>query len=186
MPGPVTRQTTRVRSFRVGRWPAPDSQRGHMVIDALVRARLLGMQLLTLEARVIVETNGDRAAASSLHASSQAPSGRDLEPSEPELSPGLGSRYARAIELLDQGTKTLDCVSGSAPRQRAAPASSLAGRPRAQTAVATGTANSPSRCGGRSTRTTDSRSAGSVRAMTATIIFVSLRLTGRCGVPGGM
>ncbi len=55
-----------------------------------------------------------------------------------------------------------------------------------QVAVATGTANRPSRCGGRSQRMTDSRSAGSVRAMTATIIFVSLRLTGRCGMPGGM
>jgi hypothetical protein len=79
-----------------------------MVIRALVRARLLGVQLLTLEARVVVDTDGDRPAASPLHASYQPPSGRVLEPSGPELSSGLGSTYARAIELLEQGTKTLD------------------------------------------------------------------------------
>jgi hypothetical protein len=79
-----------------------------MVINALVRARLLGMQLLTLEARVIVETDGDRPATPALYAYSGAPSGRGLEPSGPALPSDLGSGYARAIELLEQGTKTLD------------------------------------------------------------------------------
>lgn len=92
----------------MGSWPGPNSQQGNTVIHAEVRARLLGMQLLTLEARVIVESDVVPRAASSLHASFQAPTNRGYEPSAVELSSGLGARYARAIELLEQGTKTLN------------------------------------------------------------------------------
>jgi hypothetical protein len=82
-----------------------------MVIRALIRARLLGMQLLTLEARVVVETaegRPGRPAPLSLYVPAQAPSSPGLEPGGLELSPGLGSGYGRAIELLEQGAKTLD------------------------------------------------------------------------------
>jgi hypothetical protein len=68
------------------------------------------MQLLTLEARVVVETaegRPGRPAPLSLYVPAQAPSGRGIEPPGSDPSPGLGSRYGRAIELLEQGAKTL-------------------------------------------------------------------------------
>ncbi len=55
-----------------------------------------------------------------------------------------------------------------------------------QPAAATGMSRRSSRWSGSSITTTDSCSAGSVRATTAIIVSVWLRLTGRCGVPGGM
>lgn len=87
-----------------------------MVIRALVRARLLGMQLLTLEARVVVGTeNGRQPVTSSLIDPSYAPSGRGLQPPRTELvSSGSGTGFARAIELLDQGAETLDRIRRAA------------------------------------------------------------------------
>jgi hypothetical protein len=81
-----------------------------MVIRALVRARLLGMQLLTLEASVVVATDdGNWPATSSLILSPHNPTGRDLRSLNPGLAPsGSGTMYARAIELLEQGTDTLE------------------------------------------------------------------------------
>ena len=91
-----------------------------MVIRALVRARLFGMQLLTLEARVVVGTDdGNWPANSSLILSPHNPTGRNLRSLRPELAPtgsgrpelaptGSGTMYARAIELLEQGTDTLE------------------------------------------------------------------------------
>jgi hypothetical protein len=81
-----------------------------MVIRALVRARLFGMQLLTLEARVVVGTDdGNWPATSSLILSPHNPTGRNLRSLRPELAPtGSGTMYARAIELLEQGTDTLE------------------------------------------------------------------------------
>ena len=81
-----------------------------MVIRAIVRARLLGMQLLTLEARVVVGTDdGNWSATSSLILSPHNPTGQDLRSLRPELTPsGSGTVYARAIELLEQGTDTLE------------------------------------------------------------------------------
>lgn len=81
-----------------------------MVIRALVRARLLGMQLLTLEARVVVGTDDENwPATSSLILSPHNPTGRNLRSLRPELAPtGSGTMYARAIELLEQGTDALE------------------------------------------------------------------------------
>jgi hypothetical protein len=81
-----------------------------MVIRALVRARLLGLHLLTLEARVVVGTeDGNWPTTSSLALSPLQPGGSDLRASAPELAPsGSGAMYARAIELLEQGADTLE------------------------------------------------------------------------------
>ena len=81
-----------------------------MVIRALVRARLFGMQLLTLEAHVVVGTDdGDRPATSALNLPPHNPAGRDLRSLKRDLAPsGSGTMYARAIELLEQGTDTLE------------------------------------------------------------------------------
>ena len=81
-----------------------------MVIRALVRARLFGVQLLTLEASVVVGTDdGNWPATSSLLLSPDNPTGQDLRSLRPELAAsGSGTMYARAIELLEQGTDTLE------------------------------------------------------------------------------
>ncbi len=87
-----------------------------MVIDALVRARLLGLQLLTLEARVIVGT-GDgphRVVRPPLvYSVADQP-----DPRSPALAPGpAGHTYlpaapapglARAVQLVEQGADTLE------------------------------------------------------------------------------
>jgi hypothetical protein len=83
-----------------------------MVIRALVRARLLGMQLLTLEACVVVGTgNGSRTVAPPLILSPRGPGagGSGSRSSGPGLaSSGSGRGLVRAIELLAQGTETLE------------------------------------------------------------------------------
>jgi hypothetical protein len=109
-PGTAERQKVPARSFWLRRRPGHDSQRGDMVIRALVRARLFGMQLLTLEARVVVGTDdGNWPANSSLILSPHNPTGRNLRSLRPELAPtGSETMYARAIELLEQGTDTLE------------------------------------------------------------------------------
>ena len=66
-----------------------------MIIHALVRARLLGMQLLTLEARVIVDDE-------------DASSRRPPPSPRPELACGPGSEYERAVKLLEQGARALN------------------------------------------------------------------------------
>ncbi len=109
-PGTVGWQKAPARSFRLRRRPGHNSQQGDMVIRALVRARLFGMQLLTLEARVVVGTDdGNWPATSSFILSPHNPAGRSLRSLRPELAPtGSGTMYARAIELLEQGTDTLE------------------------------------------------------------------------------
>jgi hypothetical protein len=83
-----------------------------MVIRALVRARLLGMQLLTLEARVVVGTeNSHQPVIASLSRPSYDFSDGGLQsPRTNVVSPGSGTAFARAVELLDQGTETLDRI----------------------------------------------------------------------------
>lgn len=85
-----------------------------MVIRALVRARLLGMQLLTLEARVVVGTeNSHQPVMSSLIRPSYDRSDRGLQPPRTEVvSSGSGTGFARAIELLAQGTERLTASAG--------------------------------------------------------------------------
>jgi hypothetical protein len=81
-----------------------------MVIRALVRARLLGIQLLTLEACVVVGTsNGSRTVGPSLILSPHGPGGPGSRSSGPGLAlSGPGPGLARAIELLAQGTEMLE------------------------------------------------------------------------------
>jgi hypothetical protein len=81
-----------------------------MVIRGVVRARLLGMQLLTLDARVVVGTdNGDRPVISSLIFPPHDPSGPDVRPPRPKrVSSGSGTGFARATELLEQSTEALE------------------------------------------------------------------------------
>jgi hypothetical protein len=109
-PGTAERQKAPARSFWSRRRPEHSSQQGDIVIRALVRARLFGMQLLTLEARVVVGTDdGNWPAASSLILSPHNRGGRNLRSLRPELAlTGSGTMYARAIELLEQGTDALE------------------------------------------------------------------------------
>jgi hypothetical protein len=101
---------TPARSFWLRRRREGYPNRGDMVIRALVRARLLGLQLLTLEARVVVETgNSQRPVAPSLVLSPSARSGRGLQSTSSELAfPEAVTEFARAIELLEQGSDTLE------------------------------------------------------------------------------
>jgi hypothetical protein len=81
-----------------------------MTIQALVRARLFGMQILTLEARVVVGTDdGLPAVIPPLILSQHGPSISSPRSSQPGLaSAGSGTRLVRAIELLAQGLDTLE------------------------------------------------------------------------------
>jgi hypothetical protein len=81
-----------------------------MVIRALVRARLLGMQLLTLEARVVVGTDGgSHTVASPLVLSPHRPGGPGSRyPGRGLASSGSVPGLVRAIDLLEQGTETLE------------------------------------------------------------------------------
>jgi hypothetical protein len=98
------------RLFRLRKYPGRNPQQGDMVIRGVVRARLLGMQLLTLEARVVVGTgNGDRSVVSSLILSPHDPSGPDVRSPRPKrVATGSGTGFAHAIELLEQSTETLE------------------------------------------------------------------------------
>jgi hypothetical protein len=112
------------RHNRAGRDPhraGRDPQEGDMVIDALVRARLLGLQLLTLEARVVVGTpdRPRRVVRSPLvYSVADQP-----DPRAPVLAPGPGedsftyaaaapaagtARLTRAVQLVEQGADTLE------------------------------------------------------------------------------
>jgi hypothetical protein len=81
-----------------------------MVIQALVEARLLGLKILTLDACVVVGTdNGRPAMTSPLIVSAAEPAAVDAEPSRPVAgTSGSVPAYARAMELLEQGTEALD------------------------------------------------------------------------------
>ena len=97
-----------------------------MEIRALVRARLLGLQILTLDAQVAVETEGGRPAAHRrpallLRASRTGISGPPpamsgpppamsdpLADPEPGPEPGPGPLLARAVRLLEQSAETIE------------------------------------------------------------------------------
>jgi hypothetical protein len=80
-----------------------------MVIRALVRARLLGMQILTLEAHVVVGADdGPSAIVPPLTVSPSEPGSLSPQSPRPRLAsadsvPGV----ARALELLEQSTEAL-------------------------------------------------------------------------------
>jgi hypothetical protein len=81
-----------------------------MTIRALVRARLFGMRILTLEARVVVGMHdGLPAVMPPLILSPHGPSTSDPRSSQSGLaSAGTGPGLVRAIELLAQGMDTLE------------------------------------------------------------------------------
>lgn len=78
------------------------------IIAAFVRARLLGIQILTLDARVAL-VPADRAGelpAAAARAKSRTISTRERNPN------GYGADLADAVRLLDEGTKALEEVRG--------------------------------------------------------------------------
>ena len=89
--------------------PASLPRPGDMGIRALVRARLLGLQILTLDAQVIVAKQPPEAASPALagpserlgRSAAQALAGRVPEPRS-------GNRLAHAAVLLEQGAQTLE------------------------------------------------------------------------------
>jgi hypothetical protein len=98
--------------------PAPDSQRGDLVIRAFVLAKLLGIRLLTLEARVVAGPDNSYRAATPARAI-HSTAGPDLPAARPGLpaawptAPGQASlppasgQLARAVALVEQGARTL-------------------------------------------------------------------------------
>jgi hypothetical protein len=104
-----------VREHRSPRLRKRDGQRkpssGDMVIRALVRARLFGVQLLTLEARVVVRPDdGDWTVVPSLVFSPREPLGGDPRSAKRGPVPSLVSEptLERAIALVEQSAGTLE------------------------------------------------------------------------------
>lgn len=81
-----------------------------MVIRGLIRARLLGVQLLIIEARVVVGADdGYRPFALPVVLSPHEPIELDQQSARPgRVTSGSEARFARAIELLDQGIDALE------------------------------------------------------------------------------
>lgn len=109
-PGTAGGNKAPARPFQLRKYPGHNPQQGDMVIRGVVRARLLGMQLLSLEACVVVGTgNGDRPVISSQILPPHDPSGPDVRPPRPKRVPtGSGTGFAHAIELLEESTETLE------------------------------------------------------------------------------
>lgn len=107
---PQETQGPAARSFWLRRRPGDEAQQGDMVIQARVRARVLGMQLLTLEAHVVVGTeNGQRPVVSPFIRASNEPSAMGHRSGPAELmSSGPQSSFVQAMELLQQGADTLE------------------------------------------------------------------------------
>jgi hypothetical protein len=92
--------------------------RGDMVIGAFVLARLLGLRLLTLEARVVVrDDDRDAAGSGPLVMAQLTPDLPALSPAWPErpdppgwlgLASGESDPLARAVQLVQQGADTLE------------------------------------------------------------------------------
>lgn len=110
LPSTAKGRVSPARSLRLRRVPGQDRQHGEMVIEALVEARLLGLKILTLEARVVVGTDDGRPAMTSpVIVSAPEPAALDSQPSRPAAgTSGSVQAYARAMELLEQGTEALD------------------------------------------------------------------------------
>jgi hypothetical protein len=98
----------------------PRREPGDLVIGAFVLARLLGMRLLTLEARIVVRDD-DGAIRGRFVRAPAAPERRGLSPARPGprvLSPppprrrgAMSAGYdqlARAVELVGEGADTLE------------------------------------------------------------------------------
>lgn len=109
-PDAAEAQKPPVRSFRLRKRPVPIPEQGNMVIRALIRARLLGMQLLTIEARVVVGADDDyRPVTLPVVLSPYKPSELDQQSARSgRVTSDSEARFARAIELLDQGIDALE------------------------------------------------------------------------------
>jgi hypothetical protein len=86
-----------------------DGGRPGTIIAAYVRARLLGIQILTLDARVALvpaDRAGDLPVVAG-RAKSRTTSTRERNPI------GNGADLADAVRLLDEGTKALEQVRGT-------------------------------------------------------------------------
>ena len=107
---------SRHRTVRFGRRRGRDEVDGETVVRAVVHARLLGLRLLTLDARVIVSPPGVP------HRAPVSPDAVLLAPAEPvDRSPvptsqarstaqSRAPRLADAVQLLAQGADTLQEV----------------------------------------------------------------------------
>jgi len=86
-------------------------EQGHIVIRALVQARLLGLKLLTLDACVVVASNDGHTAVVPVRLSATGPDVSDRSAVYGLTSPSPESgttSLAYAMQLLDQGVHTLE------------------------------------------------------------------------------
>jgi hypothetical protein len=79
-----------------------------MVIGAFVLARLLGIRLLTLEARVIVHEDDRRGTGPGPLVLAPVPPDRPDPPRRPGSASAGSRRLARAVWLVEQGADTLE------------------------------------------------------------------------------
>lgn len=99
------------RSFRPGGHVRQrPQQHGRIVIRALVRGRLLGLKILTLDACVVVGGNDGLAAVvpGPLPAAGLDVSHRSAVPRPMPTTPRPGTSLAHARQLLEQGVHTLE------------------------------------------------------------------------------
>jgi hypothetical protein len=81
---------------------------GETVIRGLVRARLLGVQLLTLEARVVVRPDDGDWAVLPLVLSHESRAADSPPAARQIASPASEPRLERAIDLVEQSADTLE------------------------------------------------------------------------------
>ena len=81
-----------------------------MVIAVFARARLLGIKILTIDARVAIAPDTARDLASVATRARVISTGAYLS----ESHVGQRADLARAVRLLEEGTKSLDKVRGNA------------------------------------------------------------------------
>jgi hypothetical protein len=79
-----------------------------MVVGAFVLARLLGIRLLTLEARVIVHEHDRGGAGLGQLVLAPVPPGRPGPTRRPGSASAGSERLARAARLVEQGADTLE------------------------------------------------------------------------------
>ena len=112
---PSADRPERALGFRLRRG-GPHPARGDMVIGAFVLARLLGIRLLTLEARVVVHEDDRRITGPAPLVLAPVPAGQLTgypagsvreDPGSVREDPG-SDPLARAMSLVEEGADTLD------------------------------------------------------------------------------
>jgi hypothetical protein len=92
------------------RRPQGDGSRQGTVIAAFVRARLLGLQILTLDARVaLVSADTDEELPTVARRTNEVPL---FAPGLAQSRMGQPANLAYAVRLLEEGSKSLDEVRG--------------------------------------------------------------------------